>query len=71
MHELCHLFVILCARVLKAGTPALLQKTPFLLNHLTTIEVKLNYLNLAAASCPWVKGCENACCLKARSARAV
>lgn len=58
-----------CVHVSKAGPRALLQKTSFLLNHLTT-EMKLNCLTLAAALCTWKEGCENTCCLKARNAPA-
>lgn len=56
--------------VSKAGRRALLQKTSFRLNYLATSEMKLNCLSLAAALCTWMEGCENTCCLKARSAPA-
>lgn len=60
------LCVTVCGHVPKAGPHELLQKSSFLLNHITTSEMKLNCLSLAAALCTWMEGCENTCCLKGK-----
>lgn len=51
--------ILLCVTVRghvpKAGPREFLQKSSFLLNHITTSEMKLNCLSLAAALCTRMK----------------